>query len=180
MDERSFRYTGRYLGIAEREGWEFASRTNASAVAVLVAVTDAQEIVLVEQYRLPVRSSVIELPAGLVGDQGDPDECIVSAARRELLEETGFEAQRLTPLLECPSSAGMSDEIITFFLAEGLRRTGPGGGDASEDIVVHVVPLAETASWMGERRRQGAMLDPKVYTALHWLDRRSRGLVPCP
>lgn len=180
MRDARIRYRGRYLGIAERENWEFASRTNASSVAVLVPLTADHEIVLVEQYRPPVSSRVVELPAGLVGDQGDPDESILSAAKRELIEETGFEAAQLTQLLECPSSAGMSDEIITFFLAEGLRRVGPGGGDDSEDIDVHVVRLADAAEWMGERRRDGLMVDPKVYTALFWLERMQAGKTPCP
>ena len=50
MEKFQFHFRGRYLGIAEREGWEFASRTNASNVAVLVPVTDEREIILVEQY----------------------------------------------------------------------------------------------------------------------------------
>ena len=176
----TFHFRGEYLGIAERDGWEFASRTNASNVAVLVPVTDDGDIVLVEQFRIPVGRRVIELPAGLVGDQDDPDEPIIEAAHRELLEETGYTAERLTELLACPSTAGMSDEIITFLLAEGLQKIGPGGGDASEDIVVHTVPLGEACEWLREKRKTGLYLDPKVYAALLWLDRRSRGETPCP
>ena len=85
-------FEGRYLSLRERDGWEFASRSNASSVVVLVAVTPAEEIVLVEQYRKPVEARVIELPAGLVGDLGDPDEPILDAAARELEEETGYAA----------------------------------------------------------------------------------------
>jgi ADP-ribose pyrophosphatase len=180
MGEERFLYRGRYLGLAERQGWEFATRTNASSVAVLVAVTEDNEIVLVEQFRLPVGKRVIELPAGLVGDQGHPDEPILEAAQRELIEETGFAANSLTLLLECPSSAGMSDELITFYLAEGLQKVGPGGGDSSEDIVVHIVPLRQAAEWMGHQREAGLMLDPKVYTALFWLNRRLMDQAPCP
>lgn len=180
MRHDTFHFRGRYLGIAEREGWEFATRTNASNVAVLVPITPEGEVILVEQYRLPVKARVIELPAGLVGDQDDPDEPVAEAAHRELVEETGYAAERLTRLLECPSSAGMSDEIITFFLAEGLRKVGPGGGDASEDIVVHKVHLSDTCAWLGARRAEGCMLDPKVYAALLWLERRERGMPPCP
>ena len=117
-------YKGRYLSLLEREDWEFASRSNASSVVVLVPLTGSGEIVLVEQYRKPVSSPVIELPAGLVGDHGDPDESILQAASRELEEETGFAADRMEVLLECPSSAGLTDEIISFVKATGLRRVG--------------------------------------------------------
>jgi ADP-ribose pyrophosphatase len=180
MSKLTFHYRGNYLGISERDGWEFASRTNVNDVAVLVPVTDEDEIILVEQYRIPVQRRVIELPAGLVGDQDDPNEPMVEAAQRELLEETGYSAQRLTELLACPSTAGMSDEVITFLLAEGLEKVGPGGGDDSEDIVVHKVPLAETCDWLARRRESGLYLDPKIYAALFWLERRAAGKHPCP
>ena len=132
MSNDIIRYKGRYLSLLERDGWEFTSRSNATGVVVLVAVTDEREIVLVEQFRKPVGRQVIELPAGLVGDQGDSSETRLTAAARELEEETGFEAAHLEVLMDCPSSAGMSDEIVTFVQASGLRRTGSGGGDAAE------------------------------------------------
>ncbi len=162
-------YAGKYLNLLERDGWEFVSRSNASGVVVLVPVTNEGEIVLVEQFRKPVGKNVIELPAGLVGDHEDPDESILKAARRELKEETGFEATALDLLMECPSSAGMSDEIVSFVLARGLRRVGPGGGDDSENIQVHIIPLEEVDHWLREQQATGKPMDPKIYAALYWL-----------
>ena len=162
-------FKGRYLSLLERDGWEFASRSNASSVVVLLAVTSAQEIVLVEQYRKPVQSTVIELPAGLVGDHDDPDESVLAAAARELEEETGYVASQLELLMACPSSAGMSDEVISFVLATGLSRVGPGGGDDSEAIQVHVVPVTEVDAWLNRQRSAGKPLDPKIYAALYCL-----------
>jgi len=172
------RYRGRYLSLLERDGWEFASRSNASCVVVIVAVTPAAELVLVEQYRKPVGARVIELPAGLVGDLDDPDETPMVAAGRELEEETGFAAGQLVPLLACPSSAGMSDEIIQFVLATDLQRIGPGGGDPSEDIDVHVVPLAQVDRWLAERQTAAMPLDPKIYAALYWLQASGHHVQP--
>jgi len=163
------RYRGRYLSLLERDGWEFATRSNASGVVVLIAVTDAGELVLVEQYRKPVEASVVELPAGLVGDLADPDESLLDAAQRELEEETGYVATRMEVLMSCPSSAGMSDEVITFVLATGLRRVGPGGGDDSEDIEVTAVALEQVDAWLADQTAQGKPVDPKVFTALYWL-----------
>jgi ADP-ribose pyrophosphatase len=162
-------YQGRYLSLIERDGWEFASRSNASGVVVIVAVTDGNEIVLVEQYRKPVQARVLELPAGLVGDHVDPGETVLEAAGRELIEETGYAAGHLEILMASPSSAGMSDEIITFVLATGLQRVGPGGGDASEDIEVLAVPLEQVDAWLEGQRAAGKPMDPKIFAALYWL-----------
>ena len=164
-------FHGRYLNLLERDGWEFASRSNASGVVVLVAVTSDEEIILVEQYRKPVEALVIELPAGLVGDHADPDEPILLAAARELEEETGYAAAQLEVLMTCPGSAGMSDEMISFVLAKGLTRVGPGGGDDSEDIEVHIVPLKDVDAWLTRQQAAGKLMDPKIYAGLYWLER---------
>lgn len=161
-------YNGRYLGLKESNDWEYAFRTNASGVVVLVPLTDAGELILVEQFRIPVNSRVIELPAGLVGDTDDNDESIRTAAHRELREETGYQAAHLEELLTCPSTPGMADEIITIYFASGLERVSAGGGDDSEDITVHRVPLGQAPAWLESRRAEGIMLDPKIYAGLFW------------
>jgi len=164
-------YRGRYLSLLEKDGWEFASRSNATGVVVLIPVTDAGEILLVQQYRKPVAATVIELPAGLVGDHANSGESILDAARRELEEETGYAATRMDVLMVCPSSAGMSDEVIHFVLATGLTRIGPGGGDSSESIEVLPVPLSQVDGWLAERQAAGQPMDPKIYAALYWLQK---------
>ena len=166
-------YHGRYLGLKEKDGWEYAYRTNASGVVVLVPVTDAGELVLVEQYRIPVQNRVLELPAGLVGDTGDPEEDLKTAANRELLEETGYTASSLEELLTGPSTSGMSDEIITIYFASGLRRVGPGGGDGNEDITVHHLPAENSLEWLKAQEARGILLDPKIYAGLFWAGIRS-------
>lgn len=162
---------GRYLKLVERNGWEFATRVHPTVV-VLIAWTDADELVLVEQYREPAGASCIELPAGLVGDRPEQaGEAERVAAARELEEETGYRAGRLTELMRCPTSAGMTDELAVFFHAEALERVSDGGGDASEDITVHRVPGAEVHDWLLERIRAGQPVDPKIYFALYWSGR---------
>ena len=158
--------------MQERDHWEYAFRTNASGVVVLVPVTDAGELVLVEQYRIPVKSRVMELPAGLAGDTGDRDEELKTAAQRELLEETGYRAGFLEELLTCPSTPGMSDEIVTIFYASDLERVGSGGGDNNESITVHHVPLESATRWLETRMTEGIMVDPKIYAGLFWAGRR--------
>ncbi|HVV52524.1 MAG TPA: NUDIX hydrolase, partial [Polyangia bacterium] len=85
---------GRYLTFVDDGGWEYVVRANVTGVVVIVAVTDDQKLLLVEQWRPAVHNRVIELPAGLVGDV-DPDETLATAAGRELVEETGFSAREV-------------------------------------------------------------------------------------
>lgn len=169
MSQLTTHHQGRYLSLVETDRWEYVTRSNAHAVVVIVALTGDQEIVLVEQYRRPVDRRVIELPAGLVGDLHGPDEDVLEAARRELIEETGFEADSVELVMESPSSSGMTDEIISFIRARGLNRIGSGGGDASEDIVTHIVPLDQVDCWLEQQQAAGLYLDPKIFTALYWL-----------
>jgi len=166
-------YQGRFLGLQERDHWEYAYRTNASGVVVMVPVTDTGELVLVEQYRIPVSNRVMELPAGLAGDTGNRDEDLKTAAQRELIEETGYRAGFLDELLTCPSTPGMSDEIITIYFAGGLERVGAGGGNGDEDIIVHHVPLESASQWLTARMADGIMIDPKIYAGLFWAAQRS-------
>jgi ADP-ribose pyrophosphatase len=161
---------GRHLRLVRRRGWEYAERTNATAIVVLVAVTAEGRLVLTEQHREPVGGPVIELPAGLVGDRpGEADEDLATAARRELLDETGYEAGQIRPLAGGPPSAGLSSEIVTFLVAADLRRVGAGGGDEHEAITVHEVPLAAVRDWLAGQARAGRLVDPKVYAGLYLL-----------
>ena len=79
-------------------------------------MTDDKEVLLIRQFRPPVNGYVIEFPAGL-NDKGDTLE---EAAKRELLEETGYSAREMIFLTEGPMSSGASGEILTVFLAKGL------------------------------------------------------------
>src|SRR4029077_15818727 len=104
-------------------------------IVASVAVTDEGNVLLIEQSRPPVNKRMIELPAGLAGDiVGQETEELAAAARRGLLEETGYEAKEMTSLAEGGSSGGITDEIITLFRATGLRRVGPAAGDGNEQI----------------------------------------------
>jgi ADP-ribose pyrophosphatase len=161
---------GRFLRLLAGSGWEWVERVNASGAAVIAAVTEDRQLVLVEQYRVPMGQRVIDLPAGLVGDEpGGADEPMIEAARRELFEETGYEADQLRRVVSGPASPGLTTEVYTLFLALGARHVGRGGGVASERIQVHVVPLAEVEAWLDRRREEGMMIDPKIYLGLYFI-----------
>lgn len=165
---------GRFARLVAQDGWEWVERVNTSGAVVIVPSTTDRELVLVEQYRIPLGRSVIELPAGLVGDSaGIEHEAAAEAARRELLEETGYEAAELEYLAEGPSSAGLATEVYALYLARNARRVGPGGGDHSESILVHVVPIDQADAWLEEKRQAGVMVDPKVYAGLYFATRNA-------
>ncbi|HET8763877.1 MAG TPA: NUDIX hydrolase [Rhodanobacter sp.] len=162
-------YAGRWLRLCKRGRWEYAERTNPAGAAIIVAVTPADRVLFVEQYRVPIRAATIEMPAGLVGDlAGHEHEGILLAASRELEEETGWRCGRVELLHQGPSSAGMSTEMIAFVRAFDLVKVGAGGGDATENIVVHEVPRTEAGAWLFARAAEGYSIDPKLFAGL-WL-----------
>jgi ADP-ribose diphosphatase len=165
-------HSGKFLALVKEGRWEYADRTNATGAAIIVAVTEEQKLLLVEQFRIPVHARTIELPAGIIGDDpGSRDEAHAEAARRELIEETGFEAGLIEALTHGPSSSGLTSETVTLFLATQLRRVGEGGGVVHEDITVHEVPLAEVHSWLEAKAKSGVLVDPKVYAGLYFIGR---------
>jgi len=164
-------YHGKHVDFVKVGNWEFTDRPGISGIVIIAAATAENELVLVEQFRPPVGKNVIELPAGLAGDiPGSEKEPLEAAARRELREETGYEAGEMIYLTEGPPSAGITSEIITFFRATNLRWKGSNGGDADENITVHKVPLAEATGWLAEQIKDGKLVDPKVYAGLHFLN----------
>ena len=160
---------GRYLRLVDDGGWEYTERVNSSGVVVIVPLTPEGAVVLVEQYRHPLKKRVLELPAGLVGDREEfSGEAFESAALRELEEETGYRASKLSFLCSGPSAAGSSNTLIHFYLAQGLQKAGRGGGDASEDIEVHVVPLKDVEAFAAARQKEGRLVDFKIFTGLYF------------
>ncbi len=157
-------WQGKYLEVRRDGTWEFVRRVGGMGAAVILATTDAGEIVLVEQLRRAVGANTIELPAGLIGDDGDFDPAATAA--RELAEETGFVATDWANLGDFATSAGMSAEMFTLFRARGLTRATAGGGVDGEDIAVHVVPLAGLAAWLAAARARGCVIDCRLIAAL--------------
>jgi ADP-ribose pyrophosphatase len=169
-------YEGEWLRLVKRGNWESCERTHGKdGLAVLViAVTPDDHVLFVEQYRVPLGARTIEMPAGLVGDDDDAD-TLEAAARRELIEETGWEAGRVDVLLIGPTSSGMSNERIAFARARDLRRVGDGGGVDNENITVHRVPRAQAPAWLMRKHAEGYELDLKLWAGLWMIEHNPDG-----
>jgi ADP-ribose pyrophosphatase len=159
----------RWLGLYRIDRWDFVRRPNSNAAVGILAITPENEIVLVEQFRIPMQARVIEVPAGLVGDEEEfADESLAETARRELLEETGYRAGSIVPLISSPTSSGMTSEFTHLFHATDLQREHEGGGVAGEHILVHHVPLSAIRLWLSAQEEEGKIIDSKIHAAL-WL-----------
>lgn len=157
-------WQGKFI-VAKRQGsWEYVSRSRNIRAAVILAVEDG-EVLLVEQFRVPLGRACLELPAGLVGDI-EADESVEDSARRELEEETGYRAGTIENLGEFYSSPGMVSESFTLVRASELIRVGDGGGDEQENITVHRVPLGNVASFVAAKRAAKIAIDVKLLLLL--------------
>ena len=157
----------RWLALCRIGHWDFARRPNADSAVGILAITAADELVLVEQFRIPMQRRVSEVPAGLVGDEVEfRGESLAASASRELLEETGYRAGSMKLLIASPTSAGMSSEFTHLFHATELVQEHDGGGVAGEDIVVHHIPLAGLRAWFAEQEAAGKLIDFKIHAAL--------------
>ena len=157
-------WQGQFITAKTRGKWEYVSRARGIKAAVILAVEDGH-VLLVEQFRVPLGTTCLELPAGLVGDE-TAGEAVEAAAARELEEETGYRPTRVTMLGEFYSSPGMVSESFFFVRAEGLEKVGNGGGVADENIIVHRVPLTELAEFMAVKRGAGCAMDVKLLALL--------------
>jgi ADP-ribose pyrophosphatase len=168
-NDQKILFDGKHIQLQSRGSWEFAARKKVTGIVGIIAVTDDRKLLLVEQYRPPVNAKVIELPAGLAGDvPGHATEELVAAAKRELLEETGYHAEHWQMVCDGTTSAGITNEVITLFLATGLQKVSDQHGDATESIVLHEAPLPGIDDWLTGQRKAGKLIALKVYAGLYF------------
>ena len=170
-------YETRWLSLERIGTWDFVRRPHSDACVGILPITHDDEVVLIEQFRIPPQRHVIEIPAGIVGDEEEHHgESLADTAARELLEETGYRAGTIRQLIASPTSAGMTPEITHLFLATDLVREHQGGGVGCENIIVHHVPRAELPQWLAAQEAAGKLVDFKIHASL-WL---TANLPPSP
>lgn len=167
MSDEITLYESQWLGLYRKGHWDYARRPNSDACVGILAMTDQQEIILVQQYRIPVGKPVVEIPAGLVGDELEfQSESLAETAGRELLEETGYRAGKVELLISSPTSAGMTPEITHLYYATQLVQESEGGGNASEEITVYKIPLTKLRQFLSDKQSEGLLVDFKIHAAL--------------
>ncbi|MFP3720180.1 NUDIX hydrolase [Niallia circulans] len=131
------------------------------AVAV-IAITDDNKLVMVEQYRKPLEKVIVEIPAGKLEKGEEPALC----ARRELEEETGYECESLELVSSFYTSPGFADEIIHVYVAKGLKQKENAAGlDEDEFVNVLEISLEEALEFIKEKR----IFDAKTIFGVQYL-----------
>jgi ADP-ribose pyrophosphatase len=128
----------------------------------VVALTGRKEMVFVRQFRHGTRTVTLEIPGGCI-DPGDRSP--LAAARRELLEETGYAAPRWRRIGVVDPNPAILSNACTTYLALGARRVADQRPDGTEELDVVTVPLAEVPALV----RGGAIRHALVLAAFHWL-----------
>jgi ADP-ribose pyrophosphatase len=131
--------------------------------AVMMAVDEQQRVLLVKQFRLPAEAELWELPAGRI----DPGESALEAAKRELREETGYQAKKWTDLASFWASPGYVQEKMNIFLAEELTE---GKQEPMEDERIEIRWFAKQE--LHRMIRAGQVIDGKTLVGYFmWADR---------
>jgi ADP-ribose pyrophosphatase len=131
------------------------------AVAIL-AITDDQKIVMVEQFRKALERTIVEIPAGKLEKEEEPSLC----ARRELEEETGYECENLDLLTSFYTSPGFADEIVHVYLATGLtKKENSAALDEDEFVNLEELTLEEALRYVKEQK----IYDAKTIYAVQYL-----------
>ena len=161
---------GKRVLVFERNDWEYVERKKGKEAVAVLALTDRGEVILTEQFRQPVNATVIDWPAGLVGDDNGANDP-AATAKKELEEETGYTCERVERVARGCSSPGITSEIVSLYRAVGVRRRGEGGGVGGEKIKVHTIPMAEVEEWLRRQETDGKLIDLKLWSGLYFVSR---------
>lgn len=142
-----------------------------SGAVMIMPLLDDGRVVMERQWRYPLSRAFIEFPAGKIDDGEAP----LATCSRELREETGYTASRLTFVSTINNAISYSNEHIDLYLAEGLTA-GERRLDDGEFLDVFTVPAPQVLDWV----RDGTITDVKTIIGAFWLDKILSGAWPRP
>lgn len=160
-------YEGRILNVrldtvTAPKGHAHREIVEHNGAAAAVAVTDDRKVVMVRQFRYPAKRVVLEVPAGKIDPEEEPEATMI----RELREETGYEATDVKFIGRINPSVGYSEEMIYIYLMQGLKE-GKQELDEDEALEVELIPFGE----LYERAEKGELEDAKTIAALFFAGR---------
>lgn len=140
-------------------------------VAIIIAFTPAMELVLIHQYRHPVQSFDYELPAGFM-EASESD--LLQTAKRELLEETGYEAESLEKIQETYSSAGFMSNHVHFFIGFNAKKVSEQKLDQDEELSVYVLAWAQALEFLQQEKIKDLGSVAGILLAKNYLETRQK------
>lgn len=173
-------FDGKYIqtilrSIRARDGkcvtWEMVRRKTHGRIVAVLPVTFQKEVVLLKIYRVPPRAYILEACAGLMDRAGESEE---NAARREMLEETGYVSEKLVPLFAGPFNSGLVEDEIVYFLAPDARKVQEPTLENAEDIELVALPLSEIFTYL-QNPPENLKADIKLFSALYFLEKMYGG-----
>lgn len=168
-------WKGRFLRVIKRPftniesgksgHWELIKREVHGRIVAVMAVTPEKEVILVKIFRVPLKQYVLECAAGLPDRPGESE---VELAARELLEETGYQCDKLEEVISGPLNGGLINDILVFFLGTGARKVAETDHENAEDIEVIKIPYAELEHYL-RNPPDGMLVDLKIWALLPFL-----------
>jgi ADP-ribose pyrophosphatase len=151
-------YEGKFLKFVEKTAltnddkkviWETIERTNiyGEGVVTVVAMTADNKLVMERQWRAALESHVIQFPAGLMDIENEDSE---EAARRELLEETGYAAGELIPIITAPTNPAMAPTTSIYYFAPNVKYVGGENRDTGEEMEIITVPRESVGRFLAD------------------------------
>jgi ADP-ribose pyrophosphatase len=148
-----------FLDRNEKErGWEWFSKKD---VVVILPVTKENKIVCIRNYRIPIESNIIELPAGLMDTNASPEEQI----RKELSEETGYVCEKIYQIGRFPLNAGITNNFVTYYVGINAELSDIKQNlEESEDIDVRVLSPHELTDLLKDKN---VVVDSGIFSLIY-------------
>lgn len=145
--------------------WELVKREARGRIVGIIAVTPEKEVILVKIFRIPLMRYVIECAAGL---PDHPDEDSKALAARELLEETGYQCEKVEEVVSGSLNSGLTDDVMALFLGTGAKRVAEPKLEDAEDIEVITVPRDQLEHFL-RNPPDGMLVDLKIWALVPFL-----------